>query len=363
MSEREAYYQPLTRVSPHTTIRRERLLPIPGEVLVKIGDRVEPVDPVAQTSLPAGLRVVNAARVLGVAPGKVPQHLLKEVGETVEAKEPLIFKRWLFGLYRRTYGSPVSGTLVAVEEGELLLERAAVPFELSACLKGMVINIMPRFGAVIETTGALIQGIWGTDKEAWGVIRLLTEEPNQPLSPDLIDVGCHGTIIMGSLVVEAETLRRAEGAQVRGLILGGIEPDLMDIARALPFPVIVTDGIGPVPMSTPIFELLREKNGQEASIKGTTKVRWEGLRPEIVIPVYRREDEEGPPVAPDTAPLVEGSQVRIAAGPNIGATGQVRALPTRTRPVGSGVRVKVAEVELDRGGRVLVPLANLELLG
>ena len=42
MSEAGVYYPPETRVLPLTMIRRERMLPVPGKVLVNPGDRVQP---------------------------------------------------------------------------------------------------------------------------------------------------------------------------------------------------------------------------------------------------------------------------------------------------------------------------------
>ena len=68
MSEAGVYYPPETRVLPLTVIRRERMLPMPGKVLVNPGDRVQPAQPVAQAEVSGEVSVVNVAHLLRVAP-------------------------------------------------------------------------------------------------------------------------------------------------------------------------------------------------------------------------------------------------------------------------------------------------------
>jgi len=53
-----------TRVTSYTALRRERLLPEPGQVLVDVGDFVQATDVVARLSLPSGLGAVDVAREL-----------------------------------------------------------------------------------------------------------------------------------------------------------------------------------------------------------------------------------------------------------------------------------------------------------
>src|SRR3954453_11890082 len=52
-------YTPGLRVTPDTVIRKRRLLPIPGEVLVAEGTRVSATTEVAQTALPGKVYPVN----------------------------------------------------------------------------------------------------------------------------------------------------------------------------------------------------------------------------------------------------------------------------------------------------------------
>jgi hypothetical protein len=71
MSEAGVYYPPETRVLPLTKIRRERMLPRPGKVLVNSGDRVQPAQPVAQTEVSGEVSVVNVAHLRAL---RLPAH-------------------------------------------------------------------------------------------------------------------------------------------------------------------------------------------------------------------------------------------------------------------------------------------------
>ena len=46
------YYPFETQVTPLTSVRRERILPASGDTLVRLGDRVEPMQIVARAKVP-----------------------------------------------------------------------------------------------------------------------------------------------------------------------------------------------------------------------------------------------------------------------------------------------------------------------
>ena len=60
-------YTPGLTVSPDTLIRRTRRLPLKGEVVVRVGDRVGPETVVARALLPGVMRTVKAAESLGLS--------------------------------------------------------------------------------------------------------------------------------------------------------------------------------------------------------------------------------------------------------------------------------------------------------
>ncbi|MGE5192290.1 MAG: hypothetical protein ACM3U2_07275, partial [Deltaproteobacteria bacterium] len=72
-------------MTQRTLLRRRRILPIQGEVLVKVGDRVSARDVVALTLLPGPITPVNVANLLSISPGDLPAAMLVNPGDTVAA--------------------------------------------------------------------------------------------------------------------------------------------------------------------------------------------------------------------------------------------------------------------------------------
>jgi hypothetical protein len=233
---------------------------------------------------------VDVGKTLSVKSEDLDKYLLKAVRDTVEEDEAIAAKGGGLIPLRRVCRSPVAGRIVAIGNGRVILESRVETCELHAHFRGTVVSVMPSLGVVIETAGALVQGVWGAGGEAQGVLKMLAEDPKEQLVAEAIDVGCHGSIIVGGFLVDEEALEQAEQMQVRGIVVGSIGADWGERASDLPFPVIATEGMGQVPMASVMFELLRSNAGREASISGVTRLRWGTVRPEIIIPLPR----EGP---------------------------------------------------------------------
>jgi len=354
------YYPVETRITPLATIRRERILPARGQVLVNPGEFVGSADVVARCELPGQVRVVDVGRALRVRSELAVKYVRKAAGDRVQADEVLAAPRGLFGRLRRACRSPVDGQVIAVHNGLVLIEAAPTAFELCAHLKGQVTNVMPGLGVVIGTVGALIQGVWGTGGEAEGVLKVLVDNPQKPLRAHAIDVSCHGTLVVGGRLLDEKTLEQAVEAKVRGIIVGSVNADLRPLLRALPFPVLLTEGFGALPISEPVFELLHSNAGREGMMSASFQTRWGARRPEVVIPL--RAEGKMPPGETASQPLAAGARVRLLRAPYLGAIGQVLDLPLVAQVVESGARLPVAVVDLGGGQVVKVPLNNLELI-
>jgi hypothetical protein len=318
------HYPIEVRVTPLTSIRRERILPVPGQVLVHIGELVGPADVVARCQLPGEVRVVDVSRALGVRRERAAKYVRKAVGDAIQVNDLLAAPGGLLGRLKGGCRAPVDGEIIEIRNGLILIESAGVTFELRAHLKGQVTNVMPHRGAVISAAGTLIQGVWGSGGEAEGVLKVLVDHPQKPLRARSIDVSCHGTLVVGGWVLDEKTFEQAVEAKVRGIIVGSLNADLCPFLKSLPFPVLVTDGFGTLPMSQKVFSLLHSNMGREA--------------------------------------LRVGDHVRALRDPYLGAMGVVTDLPALPRMVESGARLPVAVVDLEEGESVPIPLANLELI-
>ena len=84
-TESVALYPSQAQVMPLAMIRRVRSLPVPGEVLVQKGERVEPTQVVARVHQTQDFRILDVARALRVPPSQVKRFVVKATGAAVEA--------------------------------------------------------------------------------------------------------------------------------------------------------------------------------------------------------------------------------------------------------------------------------------
>ena len=77
-------YTPGLKVTEKMLITKRRILPLKGEVLAKVGDKVQPDTVVARTFLPGPVEPMNVANILSIAPEDVPYFMLKKEGEKVQ---------------------------------------------------------------------------------------------------------------------------------------------------------------------------------------------------------------------------------------------------------------------------------------
>jgi hypothetical protein len=348
------YYLSEARVSASTTIMVERLLPVRGEVVRAIGERVGPVDVVARATTSGPPRLINVARALTLREHEVEKYMLKAVGDTVEAAEPLAARRGVLPFTHRVCRAPVAGRIVAIAGGLVALEEQK-PLELRANVTGVVSSVMPSRGVVIELVGMLIEGAWGMGGETYGVLRVVTKERDQPVTVQTIDVGCHGTIVAGGARLEMEALRQAENVQVRGIIAGSLDATIRDLDPPPSIPIIATEGFGAISMAAPIFDLLKSNEGREVSVIANTQTRWGRVRPQIIV----LSPGEGATELRTLGVLEIGDTVRALRNPYAGQTGQVVEFIHALRLVESGLRLRGAQVDLG-GTRVFVPALNLE---
>jgi hypothetical protein len=349
-----------TRVLTFARVRRERMLPARGIVMVTAGSRVGALDVIAKVTSAAKLRPVPVARYVR-AKGTLEKYLRKQVGEDFAEREVLVSKSEWFGLLQRSYRAPGAGRLAAVQGAWLVLDLADAAVELRALYRGTVINVMARQGVTIEATGALAQGVWGAGGEGYGVLRRMVERPDGMVTEEQIDVSARGTIIIAGAGITEGALRRAVQERVAGVITGGLSPRLRQLVIELQMPTLVTEGFGERAMSAPIFDLLSGHIGEEAIVNAPTAPVIP-MRPEVFIPILAGTDTRVA-TPPPTLFAQVGSTVRVIGGTRSGQIGTIVEIVTMPRLSESGILTRGAEVLVGEGERVFVPWENLELIG
>lgn len=370
-------------VVTHTVARIERRLPIAGEVLVRIGSRVEPDDVVLRAALPQPPRLINIARELGILPRNVYSRMKKEEGNKVAQGELLARASILGG---RSAYAPVAGTISAIDRttGYVTITPNPVPQEAKAQVRGIVMEVPDQRTVIIETPSSYVQGIVGMGMERFGVLRLLVTDPRERVDAEIIDARSAYAILIAGASITAAALRRALEEQVRGIVVGGIEEHelrsfLNDPGGAawnigarswhLPAPpfdadpgltLVITEGFGVRPMSAPFFELLAAHDQQEALIEGATQLRSPQRRPKVIIPLSRGRGSDA--IEPARLSLELQRRVRLLDNAHLGQIATVTALPGEPRLLPTGVRAPVVEVVLQDNSRLILPEAAVEPL-
>ncbi len=127
-----AGYTPGLKVSPRTRHTVRRLLPIAGDVLVRVGDRVDARQVVAQTFMPGDIIPLNMAKLLSMTPADVPECMLKKVGDAVAIGDVLARTKGIFGRFKTEYAAPVAGTIESISAvtGQVIVRGAPLPVEV-----------------------------------------------------------------------------------------------------------------------------------------------------------------------------------------------------------------------------------------
>ncbi len=369
-------YTPGLQVKERTQYRTSRLLPVAGDVLVKVGDFRQAEEVIARTHQPGPVTPINLANILGTPPAEVPRTLLKKGGEHVTVGEPLARTNGIFGYFKSTYHAPVSGTIESVSNvtGQLILRGAPIPVEVKAFATGTVVEIVNSEGCIIEATATLIQGIFGIGGETYGPLRMAVNRPEDDLTADCITPEMRGAIVVGGRRIHGDAVPKAVACGVAALVSGGIDDhDLKQIlgydlgvaitgTEKIGLTLIVTEGFGDIAMADRTFKLLQQRTGEPTAVNGATQIRAGVLRPEVVIPW-----SDGRPVNETAARvgggvLGVGSQVRIIRDPYFGLLGEVVTLPSEPQVLGSGSKARVLEVKTRQGQQVTVPRANVEIV-
>lgn len=367
-------YTPGLKVTARTKIVKERRLPLKGEVAVKKGDEVGGDSVVARTSLPGNVTTINVAGRLGALQQDTPELMLKKVGEPIKKGEVIAETKGLFGLLKNKIESPIDGSIESVSPitGQVILREPPQPVEVDAYVDGRVTAIFEKEGVTVETTGSLIQGIFGFGGERRGTVKVAVSSPEDVLDARNLSAEMKGCVVVGGSLVTAAAINRAQELGILGLVAGGIEDSAIkevlgyDIGVAITgsepvkTTVIVTEGFGKMRMAPRTFELLKELDGQRASINGATQIRAGVIRPEIIVPRDAKQTSKAAGSLEEG--LRVGMQVRVIREPHFGGIGTVVGLPVDLEKIETESKVRILEVELEDKKRIRLPRANVEII-
>lgn len=458
-----------TKIVPRARLRKTRVLNMPGDVLVSIGDAVTPDTVVSKTEFVRGSpRVVdlNAELRTRLTPELVDQVLLVSPGDkvsrsqviaryqrrfwselaearspcdgTVEfvsriqarvviredprASKPLVvmnvsekLKVWpsairmyadvqegdvvyegqvlasavinpLFGEAGVDYVyTPMSGVVqkICTKTGSITVVRPIKPSQVRAYIAGFVTEIIPDYGAVVESNGTYLEGVFGIGGEKHGELVMASDDPSGVLDEAGVLAEHKSRVLLAGSRVTLEALRKLEAVGAAGLIVGGMNN--LDLVGFLGYElnvgltgqeqpgltVVVTEGFGRMPVSRGVWELLQPSAGRVVSLDGTTHIRAGAIRPQILISEGSLPENDGEEISygepsevslHETRELQVGDRVRCVREPYFGLWGTVESIPVDPMIVESESAMEVVTVRLeDTGELATVAEANLEV--
>jgi hypothetical protein len=369
-------YTPGLKVTEKIRVTKKRILPLKGEVLVKVGDKVKPDTVVARTLLPGNVEPFNVANVLGIPPEDIMHHMLRKEGERVKEGEVVASSKSFFGLFSSECKSKAEGTVESISSvtGQVLIRGNPIPVEVKAYLEGEVVEVYEKEGVAVSTWGSFIQGIFGIGGETHGEIKVVVKDNAEVLTDTLIEKNCRDKVIVGGSLVTADAMKKAISLGARGIVVGGFgDKDLRDFlgydlgvaitgSEELGITLVVTEGFGQINMAEKTFALLKSKEGKMACFNGATQIRAGVIRPEVVIPfagdVNKKENKE----ELENIGITIGYPVRVIRQPYFGRLGKVSDVPPALQKLESESSARVLEVEFEDGTKAIIPRANVEML-
>ena len=377
-------YTPGLRLSEKIQIRKSRILPLPGDVIVKKGDIVKSGDIVARTNLPGKVHSVNVVNRLAILPNDIRKNMLKKEGESVQKDEPIAETSPFIKMFKSICLSPITGNIESISDitGQVLLREPPKPVQISAYIDGKVVETIEKEGVVIETYATFIQGIFGIGGETTGELQIVVNSPEDIVKPEDLNETHKGKIIVCGSIIYYDAIKKALDIGVNGIVVGGIhDKDINELlgydlgvaitgSEDINITLIITEGFGQIRMAQKTFDILKHREGSVASMNGATQIRAGVVRPEIIIPYNKEETGKASKMTAETEPsrneesggISIGDSIRIIRTPHFGKIGKVKALPSELRTIETEAKARVLEVEFPDGQTAVVPRANIEAI-
>ena len=350
MTTRVKHYHELT------SIKRERVLPVAGDVMVRRMQKVSPTDVIVVAAMAPEFILIDVAQGLNVSPAKADELLQRRAGEELVKGDVIAGP---VGMLKRVIRAPKSGQVKIAGEGKVLYEIDSVTYDLQAGMEGTVTNIIPERGAIIETRGALVQGIWGNGKITYGIMQQVSNDLLQELVPEQLNIGFRGMVISAGFCRNPNVLEIAGNMRVRGMILGSMSSTLIPLAKTADYPIMVIDGFGRKPMNPAAQNILNTNKDKNVALNAQIYDPFQGNYPEVIISLSTQTDLDLPP---QTDSLKPGKRVIIVNGLLASRSGKIEEILPQKKKLPSGISARVASVSFSGGEVAEIPLTNLEII-
>ncbi len=338
-----------------TQIRRSRLLPVSGMVLVRVGQKVTTNEVIAEAEVPSQFHYVDVMRSFGLAtPAQAERLINRKVGEQVDKNDILAETG---GAFSRIIRSPMAGTILSIRNGQMLVETSKSKLTVNAGFTGKVTEIVKDRGAVLETDGVLIQGMWGNGKCGFGPLEIDQAQLDAELDSAILKLENRSKVLCAASCSSEQLLAAAGGLPVGGLILGSLSPELIQAAEQQAYPILVIEGYGKTRINDFSRRLLASNAGRETAINAVKWNRWTGERPELIISLPAAGDAYR-----EIVELKLGQMVRVHSAPYCGQLATVDSFKEGMTTLPNHIRANAVGLKFLNNERAAIPLPNFELI-
>jgi hypothetical protein len=345
----------ITYISPHTHISRTRILRDTGRVLARLDQSLNATDVIAETRRDGKHVLIEVQRAFSLKRTMNMENIIvRKCGDRVNRGDVLAE---LKGIFPRVLRSPVSGEVVSIQGGKIIVKIQDPPHRLLSGFRGVVTGIIPDRGVVIENSGAIIQGVWGNGQINQGTLISLLSNPKLEFSQDQINSRLKGKVVLAGHCRQARTLLLCSRLDLKGLILPSMSPSLLPIAERLPFPIILIEGFGIIPLNVSAYEIMAMHENRVVCLFGGNTSQGSGERPEIFIPLEEITKDESKP-----DDCQKDMKVRIRIGPHAGEVGEIQFVYPEPISQPNGLITSAANVILHSNEQIIIPLVNLDML-
>ncbi len=346
---------PVTQINPLVKIRRNRVLPVAGMVLVRVGQKVTPGEVLAETLIPTRHVIVDVLNALGLKNADEVEKLVdRQVGDLVD-KHDIIAETG--GLFSRVIRAPMPGKIISIKNGQVLLEVESRKVVVQSGYAGQVVEILSDRGAVVETNGTLIQGVWGNGLIGFGPFIVDSQTIDQELTPASLSINTRGTVLAASWCEQEESLNLAASLPIAGLVLGSMSPRLIPCALKQNYPILLLEGFGKIAINGHARNILLASAQKEMSLNAVKWDHYSGKRPELSIALQAAGDPETA-----SAEFAAGQKIRVHSSSYAGKTGVLTAINTGKTTLPNGLRTATASVLFQNNEKTVVPFSNLDII-
>ena len=348
-------HAPVTHILALTRLRRARMLEQRGSVLVRVGQELNALDVVAEAPPRRKHLLLDVPEMLGIPKSRFSKSVIgREVGDKLTEGDVIAEAG---GMFKRVVRAPADSEILMIMSGVMLLQVDQPVVPLLAGLSGTVVDVLPERGAIIESTGALLQGVWGNGRISAGTLVMLAQGPAGELKADRLDISLRGSVGVAGQCRDRAALLAAAELPLQGLVLGSMPSDLIATALQIEIPLILLEGFGNLPIHHHAYKILSTNEKRDIDLNAAPLDRYLGERPELLIPLPATAE-----FPPETDQFRFGQTVKVLSAPHQSMTGTLEEIHYEPVLLPNGLRTKVATIRLENNERVSIPFTNLEVL-